>query len=138
MGVPSWLLGAFQSRCAGWARHHCPIHPAISSEHWRKSALSLLPALPRLLLSAAALLSALAWLLAWLLTRLLLAAAALLSAAALAPLVALILLTWLWFVGVHNCSLVSSLATTKPRPLSFLRRLVRNRTIRPLGVLATR
>jgi hypothetical protein len=89
-----------------------------------------LPALPRLLLSAAALLAALAWLLAWLLTRLLLSAAALL-AALVALLAALILLAWLLFAGVHNCSFVSSLATTKPRPLSFLRRLVRKRTIRP-------
>jgi hypothetical protein len=54
----------------------------------------------------------------------------------LAALVALILLTWLLFVGVHNCSFVSSLATTKPRPLSFLRTLVRKRTILPSGVLA--
>jgi hypothetical protein len=87
-----------------------------SRQYQRNSALSLLPALPRLLL--AALLAALSWLLAWLL----------LSAAAL--LAALILLAWLLFVGVHNCSYVSSLPTTKPRPLSFLWRLVRKRTKR--------
>jgi hypothetical protein len=51
------------------------------------------------------------FLLATLLARLLLSAVALLAA--------LILLAWLLFVGVHNCSFVSSLSTTKPRPLSF-------------------
>jgi hypothetical protein len=86
------------------------------------AALSLL--LARLLLSAAALLAALATLLAALsrlLARLLLSGAALLAA----------LLAWL-FIRVHNCSFVSSLPTTKPRPLSFLRTLVRKRTIRPV------
>jgi hypothetical protein len=87
-----------------------------------------LTALPRFLL--ATLLAALSWLLA----RLLLSAAALLAAlAALAALLAaLILLAWLLFIRVHNCSFVSSLPTTKPRPLSFLRTLVRKRTIRPV------
>jgi len=78
--------------------------------------------LPRFLL--ATLLAALSWLLA----RLLLSAAALLAAL----LAALILLAWLLFIRIHNCSFVSSLPTTKPRPLSFLRRLVRKRTIRPV------
>jgi uncharacterized membrane protein len=114
---------------------------AISSEYWPNSALSLLTALlrfllaalswllARLLLSAAPLLAALSWLLAalsWLLARLLLSAAALLAALAAA------LLAWL-FIRVHNCSFVSSLPTTKPRPLSFLRTLVRKRTIRPVA-----
>jgi hypothetical protein len=94
-----------------------------SRQYQRNSALSLLPALPRLLLAA------LSWLLAWLL----LSAAALLAAALLA---ALILLAWLLFVGVHNCSYVSSLPTTKPRPLSFLWRLVRKRTKGPIGRIA--
>jgi hypothetical protein len=91
-----------------------------------------LTTLPRFLL--ATLLAALSWLLA----RLLLSAAALLAAlaallAALAALLAaLILLAWLLFSRVHNCSFVSSLPTTKPRPLSFLRTLVRKRTIRPV------
>jgi hypothetical protein len=84
---------------------------------------TLLAALPRFLL--ATLLAALSWLLA----RLLLSAAALLAALA-ALLAALILLAWLLFIRVHNCSFVSSLPTTKPRPLSFLRTLVRKRTIR--------
>jgi hypothetical protein len=60
-----------------------------------------------------------------------LSAAALLAALA-ALLAALILLAWLLFLRIHNCSFVSSLPTTKPRPLSFLRRLVRKRTIRPV------
>jgi hypothetical protein len=47
-------------------------------------------------------------------------------------LAALILLAWLLFIRVHNCSFVSSLPTTKLRPLSFLRTLVRKRTIRPV------
>jgi hypothetical protein len=64
--------------------------------------------------------------LSWLLARLLLSAAALLAALAAA------LLAWL-FIRVHNCSFVSSLPTTKPRPLSFLRTLVRKRTIRPVA-----
>jgi hypothetical protein len=126
-----WLRGGLPIAMCGMG-HHWPTHPTISLEYWRKSALSLLPALPRLLLSAAALLSALSWLLA----RLLLAAAALLSAAALLPalvalLATLILLAWPLFVRVHNCSFVSSLPTTKPRPLSFFRTSVRKRTIRP-------
>jgi hypothetical protein len=83
-----------------------------------------LTTLPRFLL--ATLLAALSWLLA----RLLLSAAALAALAAL--LAALILLAWLLFSRVHNCSFVSSLPTTKPRPLSFLRTLVRKRTIRPV------
>src|SRR6266446_1691292 len=74
-------------------------------------------ALPGLLLAALSRLLAL-------LARLLLSAAALLSA--------LVLLAGLLIrVLVHNCSCVSSLATTKPRPLSFLRTLVRKRTLRP-------
>jgi hypothetical protein len=91
----------------------------ISSDYWRNSALRLLTALSRFLL--ATLLAALSWLLA----RLLLSAAALLAA--------LILLPWLLFVRVHNCSFVAALPTTKPRPLSFVRTLVRQRTIRPLA-----
>jgi hypothetical protein len=77
-----------------------------------------LTALPGLLLTT--LLAALSWLLA-LLARLLLSAAAVLSALA-ALLAALVLLAGLLFIRilVHNCSSVSSLATTKPRPLSFL------------------
>jgi hypothetical protein len=79
-----------------------------------------LSALPRFLL--AALLAALSWLLArlllsaalaallaalsWLLARLLLSAAFFLAAR--------ILLAWLLFIRVHNCSFVSSLPTTKP------------------------
>jgi hypothetical protein len=85
-----------------------------------------LTTLPRFLL--ATLLAALSWLLA----RLLLSAAAFLAALA-ALLAALILLAWLLFSRVHNCSFVSSLPTTKPRPLSFLRTLVRKRTIRPVA-----
>jgi hypothetical protein len=91
-----------------------------------------LTALPWLLLSALSrlLLAALSRLLA-LLARLLLSAAALLSALA-ALLAALVLLAGLLIrVLVHNCSCVSSLATTKPRSLSFLRTLVRKRTLRP-------
>jgi hypothetical protein len=91
-----------------------------------------LTALPGLLLAALSwlLLAALSRLLA-LLARLLLSAAALLSALA-TLLSALVLLAGLLIrVLVHNCSCVSSLATTKPRPLSFLRTLVRNRTLRP-------
>jgi hypothetical protein len=85
--------------------------------------------LPGLLLAALSwlLLAALSRLLA-LLARLLLSAAALLSALA-TLLSALVLLAGLLIrVLVHNCSSVSSLATTKPRPLSFLRMLVRKRT----------
>jgi hypothetical protein len=76
-----------------------------------------LTALPGLLLTT--LLAALSWLLA----RLLLSAAAVLSA--------LVLLAGLLFIRalVHKCSSVSSLATTKPRPLSFLGTLVRKRTL---------
>jgi hypothetical protein len=91
-----------------------------------------LSALPRFLL--ATLLAALSWLLARLLLSATLLAAlswllarVLLSATLLA---ARILLAWLLFSRVHNCSFVSSRSTTKPRPLSFLRRLVRKRTIR--------
>jgi hypothetical protein len=69
--------------------------------------------------------------LSWLLTGLLLSAALLAALAAL--LAALILLAWLLFVRVHNCSFVAALPTTKPRPLSFVRTLVRQRTIRPLA-----
>jgi hypothetical protein len=115
-----------------------PTHPRRHLlEVLANSALRLLTALPRFLL--ATLLAALSWLLArlllsaaallaalsWLLARLLLSAAALLAA--------LILLAWLLFIRVHNCSFVSSLPTTKPRPLSFLRTLVRKRTIRPVA-----
>jgi hypothetical protein len=83
-----------------------------------------LTALPGLLLAALSRLLAL-------LARLLLSAAALLSALA-TLLSALVLLAGLLIrVLVHNCSCVSSLATTKPRPLSFLRTLVRKRTLRP-------
>jgi hypothetical protein len=88
------------------------------------SALSLLTALPGLLLAALSwlLLSALSWLL-FMLARLLLSAAALLAA--------LVLLAGLLFIRVlvHNCSSISSLATTNPRPLSFLGPLVRKRTL---------
>jgi hypothetical protein len=116
--------GPCQSRCAGRGRRPpvacAPTHPRRHLlEVLANSALRLLTALPRFLL--ATLLAALSWLLA----RLLLSAAALLAA--------LILLAWLLFIRVHNCSFVSSLPTTKPRPLSFLRTLVRKRTIRPVA-----
>jgi len=118
-----WSCRAFQSRCAGWAKAPlacAPTHPAISSGCWRNSALSLFSALPRLLLATlllatlllATLLLATLLLATLLLARLLLAtlllARLLLSAVAL--LAALILLAWLLFVGVHNCSFVSSLS----------------------------
>jgi hypothetical protein len=105
-----------------------PTHDPRFAGPSEKSALSLLSALRWLLLSALSrlLLAALSRLLA-LLARLLLSATALLSALA-----ALVLLAGLLIrVLVHNCSCVSSLATTKPRPLSFLWTLVRKRTSRP-------
>jgi hypothetical protein len=71
--------------------------------------------------------------LSWLFARLLLSTAAALLATLAALLAALILLAWLLFVRVHNCSFVAALPTTKPRPLSFVRTLVRQRTIRPLA-----
>jgi hypothetical protein len=90
-----------------------------------------LTALPRFLL--ATLLAALPrFLLATLLAALPRFLLATLLAALAALLAALILLAWLLFIRVHNCSFVSSLPTTKPRPLSFLRTLVRKRTIRPV------
>jgi hypothetical protein len=143
-----WIGSEARSGPTWWVpnspRPGAPISPLHETRDPRRhlvgvlanSALSLLTALPRfllaalslllarLLLSAAALLAALATLLAALsrlLARLLLSGAALLAA----------LLAWL-FIRVHNCSFVSSLPTTKPRPLSFLRTLVRKRTIRPV------